>query len=75
METILSPSFILTNEHPQSSYGIPVLLDHGSGTVYGRADILEPYPSVGYVTAKMFVERFRKHHKFNPEENEFIDSF
>lgn len=55
MNIQLTPSFVLTSEHPKSHFGVPVLLHRVDGAVYGPADLLEPYRSHGEATAAHFV--------------------
>jgi hypothetical protein len=58
----LTPSWILTAEHPASSYGIPVLVNRANPHVaYGPADIVDfPPGGGGMQTAAHFVARFGK---------------
>jgi hypothetical protein len=72
MQHILTPSYILTNEHAASSYGVPVLLHRQTGHVYGPADIAVFYPSHGYDSAADFTLRALK---TNPAAKEAVRAF
>ena len=56
-EIVVSPSYILTTEHPQSSYGQAVLVKRASKEAFGTADVFEAYPSWGFNTAANHVKR------------------
>jgi hypothetical protein len=56
----LTPSWILTTEHPSSHHGIPVLVDEGTGDAYGPKDIVQAYLSHGLTPAAHFVARIVK---------------
>jgi hypothetical protein len=45
MFVVLSPTWVLTDEHRASIYDKPVLMDRGTNEVYGPGDIVRPYPS------------------------------
>lgn len=75
MEIQLTPSYILTNEHSASSYGQPVLVNRGSGAAYGPGDILQPYPSWGYIPATRAVERMTASCNLNEEQQAFVAKF
>ena len=49
---MLNQRYILTTEHPASSYGQPVLVDTDTGQAYGKADILPD----GTPAAKLYEE-------------------
>lgn len=71
----LTPSWQLTDEHSQSSYGIPILLNRGTGEVFGPADIIQPYPSWGYMTAAAAVTRLMDIKNRTATEREFAARF
>lgn len=77
METdiVLTPSFVLTTDHPQSRYGIPVLLHRQDGTAYGPADILQPYPSRGMAPAAHFVVEMVRVKDLDPEARTAVANF
>jgi hypothetical protein len=77
MTVQLTPSWQLTTEHAASSYGQPVLLDRGTNTVYGAADICKPYASWGFKPAALHVERMANIKRFDPDSDEgrLIDAF
>jgi hypothetical protein len=60
MRVNLAPSWDLTTDHSASSYGQPVLVNRGTNEAYGKGDILEAYPSWGYMSAAAVVERLAK---------------
>jgi hypothetical protein len=60
MDVVLKPSWILTTDHPASSYGQPVLVNRGDRQAFGPADIVEPYPSWGLMPASLAVLRMAK---------------
>ncbi len=56
----LAPSWILTDERVESSYGIPVLVNRANNTIaYGPADIV-PGPVGKFQPAAMLVHRLAK---------------
>lgn len=67
MECILSPSWILTTEHSASNYGMPVLVNRGTGEGFGPGDIIVPYPSWGYMMARDAVKRLSARKKLKHE--------
>lgn len=73
MNINLSPSWDLTTEHSASSYGQPVLVNRGTNEAYGKGDILEAYPSWGYMPASAVVERLAKIKDLT--DNEAINAF
>ena len=75
MEVKLTPSWILTDEHSASSYGIPVLVNRGTQEAYGCDDIVKPYRSWGYCVAKHAVERMAKTADLTEEEWDFVKRF
>jgi excisionase family DNA binding protein len=75
MTITLSPSWQLTDEHSQSSYGIPVLINRGTDDVYGPADIIQPYPSWGYMPAANAVARLMDIGERTDEERVFAARF
>jgi hypothetical protein len=75
MQVNLRSSWELTNEHAASSYGQPVLVNRGSGEIFGPGDILTPYPSWGFMIAAEAVERMAKTKKLTYDEQIFVDRF
>ena len=75
MEIVLKPSWILTTDHSASSYGQPVLVNRGSGEVYGKGDIVKPYPSWDYTPARMAVLRMMKSKELSEDEKQFCGRF
>ena len=67
---------MLTNEHPASSYGQPVLVKRATDEAWGRLDVVEMYPSWGLMLAVHAVERAAAAMpKLTDEERRFIASF
>ena len=60
MRTTLSPSWDLSTDHATSSYNQPVLVNRSTGEAFGQADIVQVYPSHGFVPAAQAVERMAK---------------
>jgi hypothetical protein len=57
----LTPSWILTVDHPASHYGIPVLVHRATGEGYGPGEIYDfPASAGGMQPAAHFVARFGK---------------
>ena len=78
MVIVLSPSWVLTDEHSASSYGIPVLVHRAAeGQAYGPGDIVKPYPSWGLQPASHAVKRFLNinENKLTEEEKIFAERF
>ena len=71
----LTPSWKLTDEHPASSYGQPVLVQKDNPEAYGPADIVRCYPSWTFQPASLAAERLSKLGKRTGEELEFIRKF
>jgi hypothetical protein len=84
MEIILKPQYcapaqhqrwVLTTNHPASSYGEPVLIHPGTGKGYGPGDILEAYPNWGYLTAREVVKRMIETSDLKDEERALVNKF
>jgi len=75
MRITLTPSYQLTDQHPASSYGQPVLVNRGSGEAFGPGDILTPYPSWGMMPARNVVRRMAKTAKLTDEERVSVAGF
>jgi hypothetical protein len=77
MQIILSPSWVLTDEHSSSNSGIPVLANRETGEAYGPEDTLRAYPSPGLVPAARVVDRLlgRKKEELTEEEKVFVRAF
>lgn len=78
-EAQLTPSWMLTTNHPASSHGIPVLVRSSGndvwGSFYGPGDILEAYRGWGFQPAAKVVERMAKMAWLSKEERELVDRF
>jgi len=75
MKVTLLPSWELTTEHAASSHGQPVFVNRADNQAYGPADVLEPYPSWGWVTGAMAVKRMAARRKFTDDERAFVARF
>jgi hypothetical protein len=77
MQIILSPSWILTDEHSASNDGIPVLANRGTGEAYGPGDTVRAYPSQDFVPAARVVDRLLggKKQELTEEEKVFVRAF
>lgn len=81
-EMELSPDYKLTTKHPQSSYGISVLLNTTTGMAYGPSDDMGSImiPAMGRLvseslSAGFLVRTFAKGHPCTDEEMRFIKLF
>ncbi len=75
MKIALTPSYVLTDEHSASSYGIPVLVHRQTEEAFGPADIVACYPSWGFMPAKEAVERLSRMTKLTYDEQQAVDRF
>jgi hypothetical protein len=77
MQIILSPSWILTDEHSASKDGIPVLAKRGTGEAYGPGDPVPAKPAKGSVPAARVVDRLlgEKKQELTEEEKVFVRAF
>jgi hypothetical protein len=75
MEIVLKPSWILTNDHSASPYGQIVLVNRGTQEVYGKDDIVKPYPLWDYAPARVVVQEMMKACQLNEDELEFCGKF
>jgi hypothetical protein len=75
MKLKLTRSYVLTDEHESTNYGQPVLVRSTTGEAFGPADVLEPYPSWGVMTAGNVVVRIARHIRLTAEERLFIERF
>jgi len=65
----------LSNEHPSSSYGKPVLVNEDTGEAYGPGDLMKLNPSGGYVPGYLAVRKIAEGRPFTEDEIAFIDKF
>ena len=75
MEIVLKPSWILTTDHSASSYGQPVLVNRGTGEAFGPGDVLEAYPSWGWLPARDAVKRMLKTVELSEDQKGFVEKF
>ena len=69
------PTWILTDEHPASSYGQPVLVNLESNQAYGSGDLMKFSPKAGFVPCHRFVRKLTEDREFSEDELKFIDRF
>ena len=77
MQILLSPVWVLTDEHSASNEGIPVLANRETGEAYGPADTVRAYPSHDLVPAARVVDRLLggKKQELTEEEKVFVRAF
>jgi hypothetical protein len=77
MHVILSPSWILTDEHGASNEGVPVMVNRKTNEVYGPEDTIRIYPSSRLVPAPRAVNILLEHTKMEltKEETAFMRAF
>ena len=77
MQIILSPSWMLTDEHSASNEGIPVLANRETGEAYGPADTITVFPPYGLVSAARAVDILlgRKKVELTKEETALVRAF
>ncbi len=75
MEVVLRPSWKLTDEHPASSYGVPVLVNRFNNSAYRSGDVLEPYSSWGWINARVAVFRMLRTLQLDHVERAFVSKF
>lgn len=75
----LTPSFVLTDEHPACSYGQPVLVDRSTQEAYGPNDILKTYASWSYGLASEHVRRMARtgeyEYEWSDDDRAFVAKF
>jgi len=71
----LSGSWELSTDHAASSYGQPVLVNRTTREAFGPGDILEPYPSYGFMPAAEAVRRLSKTAKLDAEGRDLVAKF
>jgi hypothetical protein len=75
MRVHLKSNYILTDEHEESSYGQPFLVNTETGEVFGPMDIFEPSDSYGTMLCRAAVKKMIRGKTFTDEEQEFIKKF
>ena len=71
----LTPSWMLTTEHPSSHDGIPVLVNRTTGEAYGPHDVVRAYASPGLAPAAHFVVRIVKTKHFTDDEKVAVGNY
>ena len=51
MEVKITPSYILTDEHVKSQFGVPVLVNMRTNEAYNLSELLQAYPTWGTMQA------------------------
>ena len=77
MQIILSPEWMLTDEHTASNEGVPVLANRETGEAYGPEDRVLVYPSASWVTAVKAVDMLlgMGRREYTEEEKVFLRAF
>ena len=75
MKVRFTPSWELTDERADSSYGQPVLVNRWTQEAFGPGDLLEPYPYWGLKPAAVHVGRMIQMKEFSDEDLEFVRRF
>jgi hypothetical protein len=75
MKVRFTPSWELTDERADSSYGQAVLVSRRTGKAFGTGDLLEPYAHWGLEPAAVHVTRMSETKKLSDEEMEFVRRF
>jgi hypothetical protein len=75
MKVRFTPSWELTDERAESSYGQPVLVERRTGKAFGPGDLLEPYAHWGLESAAVHVTRMSSMKKLSSEDLEFVGRF
>jgi len=75
MEILLRRSWKLTDEHPDSTNGIPVLANRLNNHAYRPGDVLRPYSSWDYVNGRVAVHRMLKTVQLDHVERAFVSKF
>ena len=65
----------LTTEHATCSYGQPVLVNRATGEAYGAGNILNPYPSWGFIPAAGAVQRMAAAATLTEEERALVERY
>jgi hypothetical protein len=77
LHIILSPSWILTDEHRAANEGVPVMVNRKTNEAYGPADTISVYPSSRSIPASRAVNILLEHTKMEltKEETAFMRAF
>ena len=75
MEVKITPSYILTDEHDKSQFGMPVLVNMRTNEAYNPSELLQAYPSWGSMQARDIVRSLVTEKRFSDKEKFFIERF
>jgi hypothetical protein len=75
MEVKITPSYILTDEHGKSQFGVPVLVNLRTNEAYNPSELLQAYPSWGSMQARDVVRSLVNEKRFTDQEKFFIERF
>ena len=75
MKVRFTPSWELTDERADSSYGQAVLVSRRTGKAFGPGDLLEPYAHWGVGPAAVHATRMSNMKKLSGEDLEFVRRF
>ena len=75
MEVKITPSYILTDEHGKSQFGVPVLVNMRTNEAYNPSDLLQAYPAWGSMQARDVVRSLVSEKRFTDQEKFFIERF
>ncbi len=75
MEVKIAPSYILTDKHSKSQFGMPVLVNMRTNAEYKPSDLLQAYPSWGSMQARDVVRSLISEKRFTDQERFFIERF
>lgn len=75
MREVIFKSWKLTTDHAASSYGQPVLVNRATGEAFGPGDIVQCYPSWGYLPAALAVDRLAAAESLDDEQIALVSRF
>jgi len=71
----ITPSYILTDEHGKSQFGVPVLVNMRTNEAYNPSELLQAYPTWGTMQAGDVVRSLVNEERFTHLEKFFIERF
>ena len=71
----ITPSYILTDEHGKSQFGVPVLVNMRTNEAYNPSELLQAYPTWGSMQARDVVRSLVNEGRFTDQEKFFIERF
>jgi hypothetical protein len=75
MRITLWPPWELNTDHPATSSGEPVLVNHKTGTAFHSKDLMEAFPAWGRMSAAQTVKRMVRGKKYRDDEIKLIKRF